>query len=163
MSLQYKFFIIRAQNPDATEAEFNRFLRTVRVLSIDRKFVEKGENSFWALAVAYLKDSKTSTGSDASIPGRSRKIDYRELLSPEDFTLFAKLRDWRKAVGEKEAVPLYTIFTNEQLARIAQQKIKTLEELSALSGIGNARMKKYGGDVLAVIQTKVGQREKETE
>jgi superfamily II DNA helicase RecQ len=80
----------------------------------------------------------------------------------EDFALYAKLRDWRKITGEKESVPLYTIFTNEQLAAIAQQKIETLEELGALTGIGAARVDKYGQDVLTVIQEQLEQGQKET-
>ena len=58
MSLQYKFFTIPIKDLDAAEESFNRFLRTVRLLSIDRKFVENGENSFWALSVEYLDSQK---------------------------------------------------------------------------------------------------------
>jgi len=161
MSLQYKFFIIPIKDLDAAEESFNRFLRTVRLLSTDRKFVENGENSFWALSVEYL-DSQKSEGSTGKGAGRFKKIDYREILSPEDFALYAKLRDWRKSTGEKESVPLYTIFTNEQLAKMAQQKIKTLAELGALTGIGVARVDKYGSNILAVIQEQVAQGQKET-
>ena len=161
MSLQYKFFTIPIKDLDAAEESFNRFLRTVRLLSIDRKFVENGENSFWALSVEYL-DSQKQERLMGKGAGRSRKIDYRGILSPEDFALYVKLRDWRKSTGEKESVPFYTIFTNEQLAKMAQQKIKTLEELGALTGIGTARVDKYGGDVPAVIQEELGQRQKET-
>jgi hypothetical protein len=35
MSLQYKFFIIPIKDLSAAEEAFNRFLRTVRLLSID--------------------------------------------------------------------------------------------------------------------------------
>ena len=129
----------------------------MRILTIDRKFVENKENSFWAAAVEYL-DSKTPKAPVET--GRSKKIDYREILSPEDFVLYAKLRDWRKETGEKEAVPLYTIFTNEQLARIVQQKIKTLEGLGSLTGIGEARVNKYGRDVPTLIQRELGQGQK---
>jgi superfamily II DNA helicase RecQ len=160
MSLQYKFFIIPIKDPEDAEEEFNRFLRTVRVLTIDRKFVEKGENSFWAMSVEYL-DSQKSEGSSGKGVGQSKRVDYRKILSPEDFVLYAKLRDWRKETGEKEAVPLYTIFTNEQLARIVQQKIKTLEGLGSLTGIGEARVNKYGRDVLTLIQRELGQGQKE--
>jgi hypothetical protein len=44
------------------------------------------------------------------------KVDYRELLSAGDFVLFAKLRILRKGMAEREAVPAYALFTNEQLA-----------------------------------------------
>jgi hypothetical protein len=78
MPLQYKFFLIPIKDLDAAEEGFNRFLRTVRLLSINRKLVENKENSFWALSVEYL-DSQKSEGSMGKGAGRSKKIDYIDL------------------------------------------------------------------------------------
>jgi hypothetical protein len=50
-------------------------------------------------------------------PGGRPKIDYKDVLKPEEFEVFSRLRDWRKSVAEKEAVPGYTVLTNEQLAQ----------------------------------------------
>ena len=44
------------------------------------------------------------------------KIDYKEVLNEVDFAVFARLRDLRKVISDKEAIPAYSIFTNEQLA-----------------------------------------------
>ena len=38
------------------------------------------------------------------------------MLKPEEFEVFSRLREWRKAAAEKEGVPVYTVLTNEQLA-----------------------------------------------
>jgi hypothetical protein len=62
----------------AAEEEFNRFLRTVRIFSVNREFVEKAENSFWAMAVEYL-NSKAPKGSVGPGSGQSKKVDYRFL------------------------------------------------------------------------------------
>jgi hypothetical protein len=78
MPLQYKFFTIPIKDHEDAEEEFNRFPRTVRILTIDRKFVENKENSFWALSVEYL-DSQKSEGSMGKGAGRSKKIDYIDL------------------------------------------------------------------------------------
>ena len=51
--------------------------------------------------------------------GGKQRVDYKEVLSPADFALFAKLRDWRKATAEQEGIPVYAVLTNEQLAAIA--------------------------------------------
>jgi len=83
MTIQYRFFTIPLKSAEEVETELNHFLRSQRILTVHREFVSRGENS------------------------------YREVLSPEDFALFVKLRDWRKQAAEKEAVPVYTIFTNE--------------------------------------------------
>ncbi|OQX16461.1 MAG: hypothetical protein BWK76_11595 [Desulfobulbaceae bacterium A2] len=39
--------------------------------------------------------------------------------------MFARLREWRKARAEAEAVPVYTIFTNDQLAEIVRLRCST--------------------------------------
>jgi hypothetical protein len=56
------------------------------------------------------------------------KVDYREVLSAQDFAVFSKLREVRKGLAEKEGVPPYTIFTNEQLAAVVRQKVTTKAE-----------------------------------
>ncbi len=39
--------------------------------------------------------------------------------------MFVKLRDWRKETAVREAVPVYTVFMNEQLAAMVQNKVST--------------------------------------
>jgi hypothetical protein len=41
-------------------------------------------------------------------------VDYREVLKPEEFEVFSRLREWRKAVAEKEGIPVYAVLTNGQ-------------------------------------------------
>ena len=76
--------------------------------------------------------------------GGKGRIDYKEVLSEADFTVFAKLRELRKTFAEKEAVPAYSIFTNEQLAAMVTEKPSSLAELGKINGLGEARVKKYG-------------------
>ena len=47
-------------------------------------------------------------------------MDYREVLNPEQFAAFVKLRTLRQTISKEEAVPVYVIFTNEQLAAMGQ-------------------------------------------
>ena len=47
------------------------------------------------------------------------------MLKPEEFEVFSRLRDWRKGVAEKEGVPVYVVFTNEQLAEMVKKKVGT--------------------------------------
>lgn len=134
-------------------SELNGFLRSHRILSVDRRWVDQGEGSFWAFCVDYLE----STGGDASpsstSSGQGRgKVDYREVLSPEDFTVFVGLRDLRKELARTEAVPVYTIFTNEQLARMVQTRVTTKAGLERIAGVGDARIEKYGARVLDFLR-----------
>lgn len=79
-----------------------------------------------------------------SIPKRKNKIDYKDVLNETDFVIYARLRDLRKDLAEREATPVYNIFTNEQLAAIVQQRIVTKSALLAVEGIGQTRVEKYG-------------------
>ena len=121
--MQWSFYRIPVAGGDAA-GEFNHFLRTVRVLTVHREFVSQGESSFWAMAVEYLPSAGTSPVSKKEPPVKSN-VDFKSVLAPDDFTLYARLREWRKETGHTEAVPVYTIFTNEQLAEMARRRWTT--------------------------------------
>jgi superfamily II DNA helicase RecQ len=146
MALQLKFFVIPIRGIEQAEAEINRFLRSVRVVNLQREFVAQGDNSFWSMAVEYLANGAGSTAA-----GKRSRIDYKEVLAPEAFAVFARLREWRKAKAAQEAVPVYTIFTNEQLAQIAEKNVTTKSGLQQIDGIGAGRVKKYGNDVAGIV------------
>ena len=134
--MQMRMFAIPAQDPASAEEELNSFLRTHRVLSVDRQLVQRPESAFWAVCVQFLA---AGAASDAGAGKTKERVDYKELLSAEDFALFARLRDLRKAIAEKEAVPPYTVFTNEQVAAMVTQKAGTLAALAKTktpAGIG---------------------------
>jgi len=80
------------------------------------------------------------------------KVDYREILSVEEFSLFSKLRDKRKQLASRDGVQVYTIMTNEQLAELVRKKINTIEGFKEISGVGESRLKKYGMDFIKVIE-----------
>jgi hypothetical protein len=44
-----KFFHISSRPPDSIEAELNVFLARHRVVTVERRFVEDGADSFWAV------------------------------------------------------------------------------------------------------------------
>ena len=80
------------------------------------------------------------------------KIDYKEVLNEVDFAVFARLRDLRKAISDKEAIPAYSIFTNEQLAAMVTGKVDSLTAMNAIPGVGAARLDKYGAAFLAALK-----------
>jgi superfamily II DNA helicase RecQ len=159
MSQQFKFFRITCHNQEEVESELNRFLRSHRILTVHHEFVSDGESSFWYFAVEYLK-SDSATRHPATDRSGKKRIDYKEVLSPEDFSVFAVLRNWRKQTAERAGVPVYTIFTNEQLATIVTKRIHSKKALRDIEGVGEARMEKYGDAVLQVIRELVKASEK---
>lgn len=147
--MQLKVFVLPVKNLGDAEAEMNAFLRGHRVLAVKKEFVADGENSFWSFCVEYL-DGAGAGGVPAG--GRPR-VDYKEVLKPEEFEVFSRLRDWRKGVAEKEGVPVYTVFTNEQFAQMVQKKVNSKTGLKEIEGVGDARVEKYGEAVVQLLTT----------
>jgi superfamily II DNA helicase RecQ len=83
-------------------------------------------------------------------------VDYRVVLSPADFAVFARLRQARKELAQGEAVPVYTVFTNEQLAQMVQTRATTKAALETIAGVGDARIEKYGLRVLEILRQSWG-------
>jgi superfamily II DNA helicase RecQ len=145
--MQLKLFVLPIKNLGAAEAEMNGFLRGHRVLAVKKEFVADGENSFWTFCVEYLD----GVGAGALLPGGRPKIDYKEVLKPEEFEVFSRLRDWRKGVAEKEGVPVYAVLTNEQLAQMVQKKVNSRAGLKEIEGVGDARVEKYGDALVQLL------------
>ncbi len=143
-----KFFIVPIRDSEAAEAELNAFLQSHKVLDVERRWVDQGANSFWSLCIDYLDPAAAGSSRRTS---RRSSVDYREVLSDEDFAVFAKLRDLRKEIAQAEGVPVYAVFNNEQLAKMVQNKARTKADLEAIAGVGDARIEKYGARFLEFL------------
>lgn len=83
------------------------------VLAVERNFVADARGAFWVYGIQI----GTSTWSGASIKV-GKGVDYRELLEPEEFGRYAKLREWRKERSQQDGCPPFAILNNEQMAQI---------------------------------------------
>ena len=151
-----KFFTIPVRDSEPAEEELNAFLGSYRVLAIDRKLIDLGENSFWALCVDFLP---AGSGQAGSTMGKKGRVDYREILPSQEFLVFAKLRELRKQIAQAESVPVYTIFTNEQLAEMVRRRVRNKSDLEGIAGVGDARVSKYGPQFLAALHSAEGDHE----
>lgn len=88
--------------------------------------------------------------------GDRHRIDYREVLTPDQFELFAKLRTLRQQIAKEEAVPVYVVFTNEQLAEIVRKGARSKSDLGRIDGVGDARIQKYGERFLSCLKEHLG-------
>lgn len=143
--MQYGVFAVPAVGGAEATEELNRFLRGKRVLTVERRLIEVGSASVWTFCVEFL-ETPTADG------GRfTQKVDYREILPPDQFAKFSRLRALRKDVAEKESVPPYAVFTNEQLAAMARIESPSLQALQAIPGVGEAKTTKYGAAFLKAL------------
>lgn len=144
--MRYKFFYIPVQNPEGAEQELNKFCGSHCVATMEKHFVNDGQNSFWSICVSFIEPSNLQHLS------KRGKIDYREVLNEADFAVFAKLRSLRKTLAEKEGVPAYALFTNDQLAQMVTKRIITVSALQGIKGIGKSRVEKYGEKFLLILK-----------
>ncbi len=75
-------------------------------------------------------------------------------MLPEDIDigLWEALRECRRRLAEAQGVPPYIIFHDSTLQAMAEYMPATLDEFSALSGVGERKLQKYGPEFLEVIQ-----------
>lgn len=146
--MQYKIFVIPIKTINETEDELNRFLRGHRVLSVQKEFVSERDNSFWTFVIEYLEQAAAQN----NITDGKSKIDYKQVLSEEEFVLFSRLRDLRKELAARDSIPVYAIFTNEQLAEMAKKKVRTRADMQKITGVGEAKINKYGDALLENIR-----------
>ncbi len=153
--MPYRIFVIPNRGDEAAEAELNAFLRSHRVMTVDRRWVEQGGDSVWSICVDYLE--RAPADGPNSSPGKDRtRVDYRELLGAAGYALYERLRGLRTELSAQERVPPYLIFNNDQLAKMIQKQARTKADLAAIAGVGDARVEKYGARFLEVLAEAAG-------
>jgi len=74
--------------------------------------------------------------------------------SEPDSPLYIELKQWRSETAKEQGVPAYIVFNNRTLAAIAAQHPTTHDELLEVSGIGPAKVERYGDELLDLITTR---------
>jgi ATP-dependent DNA helicase RecQ len=72
-------------------------------------------------------------------------------LSEAATALFEQLRAWRAAAAKEQGVPAYVIFHDATLRQIAAQSPSTLAGLSAVNGVGETKLARYGQQILDLL------------
>jgi superfamily II DNA helicase RecQ len=148
--MQFRFFTIPVHDGGGAADDLNQFLNAHRILAVDRHLLADAANSTWAVCVSFDEGGTARRG---ALPSpRGPKVDYREVLSEPEFAVFSRLRALRKTLSDQEGVPPYAVFTNEQLARIVQDRIVTITGLRELQGVGASRAEKYGEAFLGMMR-----------
>ena len=72
-------------------------------------------------------------------------------ISDEDEALFQTLRDLRRDLADRQGVPAYIVFSDKVLREMAAQRPRTAADLLEVSGIGPAKLERYGEAFLEVL------------
>jgi ATP-dependent DNA helicase RecQ len=91
-------------------------------------------------------------------PRRERRRSMVESAAPPldgevDAPLLARLKEWRREQARVQGVPPYVVFHDRTLVEVAARQPRDLDALAQVSGIGAAKLERYGEAVLAVITT----------
>lgn len=141
--MQIRTFILPATDCSGAVDELNQFLKSVRVLELKKEFVNSENGVYWAICVTFMPNSQNSSASN-TIANTKGKVDYKDLLSEEEFARFCHLRKIRKNLADADALPAFAIFTDAELAEISKLKSVSISELKKINGIGAKKIEKYG-------------------
>ena len=61
------------------------------------------------------------------------------------------LRAWRLERSSADKVPAFVVFTDATLQLIAEHRPADTQALRRISGVGTAKLERYGDDVLALV------------
>jgi len=69
-----------------------------------------------------------------------------------DSSLFGRLRNVRKSLAQMQQVPPYIIFSDKTLHEMCRRFPSTLSDMEKISGVGEAKLKRYGEDFIREIK-----------
>ena len=76
----------------------------------------------------------------------------RAMVRDEDASLLSALKARRRALAEAQSVPAYIVFTDRTLIEMAERRPGSLDAMARISGVGAAKLERYGAAFLEVIR-----------
>jgi ATP-dependent DNA helicase RecQ len=95
---------------------------------------------------------KGEQGLTIAVPPPRKRANRKRSEGPAD-PLFDALREARRKLAAEAGVPPYVIFHDSTLREIAAIKPSTLNELSAVQGVGAVKLERYGEAMLLALST----------
>jgi DNA helicase-2/ATP-dependent DNA helicase PcrA len=83
----------------------------------------------------------------------SRFVEELRGLKELDSGVWEELRTWRLERAREDGVPPFVVFHDTVLRRIADARPTSLAELSQISGVGPAKIERYGDELLALVES----------
>jgi ATP-dependent DNA helicase RecQ len=106
--------------------------------------VLKGEQSVMLRKMIESKKSSSKRSSAGSSTAAAP-------LQGEERERWERLRSWRAATAKEHSVPAYVVFHDATLAEIARQCPQSMDALAGVSGVGAAKLERYGEAILKLL------------
>ncbi|WP_445159316.1 DNA helicase RecQ [Mesohalobacter salilacus] len=118
---------------------------------LEIRFHEKGRLLLTPLAKKILFEGRKVKLARLQTQSKPQKITG--LPQQQSSGLFDELRQLRKQIAQEEQVPAYIVFSDASLKDMEKQLPKDGKDFLQISGVGEAKNKKYGQRFLALIKT----------
>lgn len=129
----------------AVKKDFEKQFENLQdILSIKLYSLKKLINGFHVQE--YLKVRANAVLQNVELPKK------KKLQSKRDPILALKLRELRDDIAKAESIPHFQIFTQKTLYELCDVLPRTSKELLKIDGMGKIRVKKYGDEILEVIE-----------
>ncbi len=121
----------------------------VKVTSLGKELLQNRDKIELPVRIEFGAQKKA----ELALPKKKAVLHKKAELKDDDATqeLFDRLKTWRKKLAEEENVPPYFIFSDKTLVELANQKPSNARGLLSISGIGELKAKKFGNDILRII------------
>jgi len=132
--MQIKIFTVPIGDSGKSVDDMNKFMRLNKVLSVEKHLINNSTGVFWCFCVEYIENEFVYN---------KNKKDYKAILGDELFVKFLKLREMRKEISEKEGIPPFMVFSDDEIAEISKLDKITNKALLGIKGIGDKKVEKY--------------------
>ncbi|WP_424359574.1 RQC domain-containing protein [Methanocella sp. MCL-LM] len=85
------------------------------------------------------------------------EVKAEDLPATYDLKLYETLRIWRNHLAEEQQNPPYVILTNGDIKAICSIYPRSMEELTAIKGIGPRKAENYGEAILGIVSAHVSE------
>ena len=103
-----------------------------------------------------LKGGRAVRVGESAQPARGRKASKASQTGSAGNPLFESLRSLRKRLADEAGMPPYIIFNDASLWDMVQRQPTTLQEFATIVGVGQAKLARYGGQFVELIQQQSG-------
>ncbi len=150
--MQVKLFNTRidADTLVADQQAINSFMETVTVKNTATQFVN-GSPDFWSILVFYETAEKSNPKKTKPIETAAVPEGEESPLTEEQNQILLALKTWRKDKANEIQQPEFMIFSNGTLLGLVKAKPRKLTDLHLVKGIGEAKVTRYGDDLMAIL------------
>lgn len=137
-----------------------KFNRVLFVTKLGRDAIRNREKILLPIDLDALQkfSKKTKKAIVYSVDENGKKYNKSTLidnLNPVDKKLYEILRQWRWQTASALSVPPYIIFYDSVLFNIIKSKPKNISDLENISGLGSAKIIKWGEQIIKIVSENI--------